>query len=349
MVKVGSSLAGRVITVSYVYPESPAMRLGIARGDQIVSVDGVLATDNTDNGIAVLIEALSPTLAASHKVVFSRAGTSIALTLTPEKVKLQQAEYKVLDTLASPSGKLGYLLFNSHVTDAEDKLVEAMNAFKTQGVRNLVVDLRYNGGGYLSIANALAASVAGSARAVGQIFEMALFSDKRSAENYAMPFSLTGLGNQVYPSLNLSKIYVLVTGSTCSASESFINGLRGIDVEVELIGSTTCGKPYGFYPQDNCGITYAAMELEGVNAKGQGGYADGMAPQCAVNDDLTHPLGDPAEGMLSVVIKRLQGRTCGQATASALGARSLVVMSTRDDSLVFRPAWQSHKILSSPR
>jgi C-terminal processing protease CtpA/Prc len=355
MVKVGSSLVGRVITVSYVYPASPAspaMRLGIQRGDQIISVDGVSVTDNTANGIAVLNEALFPNQATSHTLVFSRAGTTFTRMVTPEKVQLQQAEFKVLSTPGAPGTpvvKLGYLLFNNHAPDAEAKLVEAMSAFTAQGVNNLVVDLRYNGGGYLSIANALAASVAGSARANGKTFEMTRFSDKRSSENYAMPFSMIGLGNQVYPSLNLSKIYVLVTGSTCSASESFINGLRGIDVEVELIGNTTCGKPYGFYPQDNCGLTYAAMELEGVNAKGAGGYSDGMAPQCVANDDLSQPLGDPAEGMLSVVLKRLQGLSCNQATGVALGATSLAGMSLRDTSLVLRPEWQNNKVLQISR
>jgi len=240
---------------------------------------------------------------------------------------------------------LGYLLFNSHVPSAENILVQAMTTFKQEGVNDLVVDLRYNSGGYLSIANALAFSVAGSARAQGQTFEIARFSDKRSAENYAMKFSSLGLGNQVYPSLDLAKIYVLVTGSTCSASESFINGLRGVNVQLELIGTTTCGKPYGFYPQDNCGLTYAGMEIEGVNAKGEGGYSDGMAPQCAANDDLNHPLGDPAEGMLSVVLKRIQGLTCPQTIGLAIGATSLSGMSLRDHSEVVRPMWQNNKFL----
>jgi hypothetical protein len=155
----------------------------------------------------------------------------------------------------------------------------------------------------LAIANALAYSVAGSVKAQGKIFEQTRFSDKRASENYVMNFSSKGLNNQSYPSLGIGKIYVLVTGGTCSASESFINGLRGIDVEVELIGSTTCGKPYGFYPQDNCGITYAAMEMEAMNAKGEGGFSEGMMPQCAAIDDLSRPLGDASEGMLSIAMR----------------------------------------------
>ena len=138
---------------------------------------------------------------------------------------------------------------------------------------------------------------------------------------------------------------MLVSGNTCSASESFVNGLRGVDVQVELIGQTTCGKPYAFYPQDNCGLTYAAMEMEGVNAKGEGGFSDGIVPQCVANDDLSHPLGDPAEGMLSVALKRMQGQTCSQATSLALGSMSLKGMALNDNSKVVRPEWQNNKFL----
>ncbi|MFM9993181.1 MAG: S41 family peptidase, partial [Burkholderiaceae bacterium] len=243
------------------------------------------------------------------------------------------------------SQKIGYLLFNSHVPSAETYLIQAMTYFKQQDISDLVVDLRYNGGGYLAIANALAYSVAGRTQAQGKVFEWIQFSDKRSSENYALNFSNRGLNNQAYPSLGVSKIYVLVTGGTCSASESFINGLRGIDVQVELIGGTTCGKPYGFYPQENCGITYAAMEMETVNAKLEGGFSDGMTPKCTVLDDLSRPLGDVSEGMLSVAIKRIQGQSCSQATGLAISSQSLSGMALRDEGVLLRPDWQSNKFL----
>ena len=67
------------------------------------------------------------------------------------------------------------------------------------------------------------------------------------------------------PTLNLTRVYVLTTADTCSASESIINGLKGAGVTVNQIGVTTCGKPYGFYPQDNCGTTYFSIEFRGVN------------------------------------------------------------------------------------
>ena len=100
------------------------------------------------------------------------------------------------------------------------------------------------------------------------------------------PFHSTAQGfslpdGQALPTLNLSRVYVLVGSGTCSASEAIVNGLRGVGVTVNLIGATTCGKPYGFYPTDNCDTTYFAIQFQGVNQLGQGDYADGFAPTCA--------------------------------------------------------------------
>jgi hypothetical protein len=106
-------------------------------------------------------------------------------------------------------------------------------------------------------------------------------------------------------------VFVLTTSSTCSASESIINSLQGVNVQVIQVGSTTCGKPYGFYPTDNCGVTYFSIQFQGVNAKNFGNYPDGFTPQntltpqgvpvlgCSVADDFTHALGDSAEGLLA--------------------------------------------------
>jgi len=342
MLKTSTNGGIKVLTVAYVYPNTPASLAGLARGDQILAIDGASLNDASTQATATFNEGLHPTQAAPHTFQILRAGQTLNLSMQAASISLQQVEYKVL---SSGSSKIGYLLFNSHVPGAEAYLIQAMTYFKQQAVTELVVDLRYNGGGYLTIANALAYAVAGSTKAQGKVFELTKFSDKRSAENYAMNFSNLGLNNQAYPLLGIGKIYVLVTGSTCSASESFINGLRGIDVQVELIGSTTCGKPYGFYPQDNCGITYAAMEMEGVNAKGEGGFSDGMVTQCAALDDLTHPLGDPLEAMMSVALKRMQGQTCNQAAGFAISSQGLSGMSLGDNGTLLRPEWQSNKFL----
>jgi len=247
--------------------------------------------------------------------------------------------------------KVGYLLFNDHVLTAEPALISAFGTLQTQGVTDLVLDLRYNGGGYLFIASEVGYMIAGGSgrpSLTNQVFESTQFSSKRTGENETTTFedraclpnptTFNCTSSAPLPSLNLSRVYVLVSGGTCSASEAVVNGLRGVDVEVHLIGDTTCGKPYGFFGQDNCGITYFPIEFQGVNAKGFGSYADGFVPGgsggagvpgCAANDDLDHALGDPAEGQLA---SALSYRASGNSACLpvAVANRQTPLAATRD-------------------
>lgn len=342
---VGSS---RRIRVSYVYPTTQpglAAGLGIARGDEIISIDGV-AVNNAFSQSAI-DQAMTPINSASHTFVIQGPSSTRTVTLTASTVTLPQAEHRVVSD--SGGTKWGYLIFNSHVESAQAPLLAALTDFKSQKIDQLVVDLRYNGGGYVALASALAYGVAGSARTQGKTFETLRYNDKRSSINENMPFYSTDMDGHAIDALSFSKIYVLTTDQTCSASESFINGLRGVDVEVVQIGGTSCGKPYGFVPQDNCGITYAAMEFDGVNQKGQGGYVDGMVPQCAASDDLNHALGDPAEAMFAMAIARHRGLTCTSVAASRmLGSQNLKGLGAGQFKLI-KPQWQGGKILGASK
>jgi hypothetical protein len=132
---------------------------------------------------------------------------------------------------------------------------------------------------------------------------------------------------------------VLTTAGTCSASESVINSLRGVDVEVNLIGGQTCGKPYAFTPVPNCGTTYFSIEFQGVNQKGFGDYPDGIAPTCNVPDDLAHEQGDPAEGLLAAALSYRANNACPvSATAHARAqALTLVRPEAKEISIYTRP------------
>ncbi|HSB23279.1 MAG TPA: S41 family peptidase [Burkholderiaceae bacterium] len=308
--------APRSIRVAYVHAGSQADIAGVRRGDTLLSADNVLADDTTQGGVNVLSAALFPASGTQHTLSLARGATTTTYTFVAGDVLLKSVQSQILNI---NNTKVGYLLFNDHVLTAEPDLTNAMTVMQNNAVSDLVLDLRYNGGGYLFIASEVAYMIAGAARTNGQVFESTIFNNKRSGENSSTGFeSLACLpdtnfqctSNSPLPTLNLSRIYVLVSGSTCSASEAIINSLRGVDVDVRLIGSTTCGKPYGFFPQDNCGITYFPIEFQGVNAKGFGDYANGFipggtgltadnVPGCAANDDLDHALGDPAEGQLA--------------------------------------------------
>lgn len=316
----------RDVRVAYVTPGGPAAAAGVARGDRLLTLDGV---DVTTGPSAPLNAALSPTQAGEvHTMTVapvSGGQRSVSLGAT----SLAQPPVINVKTLSTGSGLVGYLQFNDHIDPAEAQLIAAIQQFKNAGVNGLVLDMRYNGGGLLGIASELAYMVAGPTTTAGQAFERLVFNNKNpyrlTAAQATYPFQPTTLGysttaGQPLPFLGLNKVTVLAGPDTCSASESVVNGLRGIGVQVDLVGNTTCGKPYGFYAADNCGTTYFAINFQGVNAQGFGDYGDGMAPTCTVADDFTHELGDANEARLAAALTLRAGGAC-PAPVSTSGLR----------------------------
>lgn len=310
-----------------VEPGSPSDAAGLRRGDMLVTVDDVDFINAGDSASVGRINAgLFPVTAGEvHRLTVRRGSATLDATLASASVQTVPVKNtKVIDT---PTGKVGYLTFGSHNAVSELQLIESVAQLKAAGVTDLVLDVRYNGGGLLYIASELAYMIAGPAATVGKVFEQARYSDKikpqppllfrSTAYGYRAP--APALAGQELPYLGLKRVTLLTTPGTCSASESIINSLRGVDVEVNLIGGQTCGKPYAFTPAPNCGTTYFAIEFQGVNNKGFGDYADGIAPTCVVADDLGHQIGDPAEGMLAAALSYRATSACpAQPRASAV-------------------------------
>ncbi|MDH6156031.1 MULTISPECIES: S41 family peptidase [unclassified Janthinobacterium] len=341
----------RQAVVSIVEPGSPAALMGLQRGDLLQTIDGVDFIYAADTASMNIINAgLFPKAQGTHTLGLSRNGTPISVSLTAVEVSTSAVQNeRIIDT---PTGKVGYLTFNTHNNVAERQLVETMRRFQAAGISDLVLDVRYNGGGYLDIASELAYMIAGPQATTGKTFEQLLFNDKTKPQA-PVPFHTQSLGfpapNRLaqgtpLPSLGLKRVTLLTTSNTCSASEAIINGLRGVDVQVNLIGGTTCGKPYGFYPAANCGTTYFAVQFQGVNAKGFGDFADGIAPTCDVTDDYQHQLGDPAEGMLAAALRYRSSGSCVPATGAT--RLSSAIESPFDTATrLLRPAYKEIAIL----
>lgn len=324
---LGSATPPRNIRVAYVDPLTPAASAALTRGMTLVSVDGFSADDNTSAGIERLNEAIfSPVNGQSYSFVLrDLMGVNRSVSMTAAQItKTPVQNTRTIDTA---SGRVGYLTFTDHIAPAEGQLVAAVQSLASQNITDLVLDLRYNGGGYLYIASQVGYMVAGSSRTSGRTFERLLFNDKRTADNndpdnnapfYNVTSGFTGSGtsaNQPLPQLVLNRVYVLAGPGTCSASESIVNGLRGIGIDVVLVGGTTCGKPYGFTARDNCGISYFPIEFQGVNDAGFGDFADGFAATCAAADDLTRALGDASETMLAAALSHRATGSCPTASA----------------------------------
>jgi C-terminal processing protease CtpA/Prc len=350
----------RSVRIAYLEANLPASTTSqnLVRGDTVLTVDGadvVNATDQTS--INTINAGLSPANSGeSHTFTVEDPGSSTPRTVTLAAVNETSTPVLMEKTLTGANGgTVGYILYNDQIAPAESELIKAINDLNSKGVSDLILDLRYNGGGLLDLASELGYMIGGSQTA-GQTFEVEQFNNQYSTTNpvtgqpitptlfhtTTQGFSVTA--GQTLPTLNLPRVVVITGQDTCSASESIINGLEGAGVTVYQIGSTTCGKPYGFYPQDNCGTTYFSIEFQGVNAQGVGSYGDGFSPAnttpaaglsvpgCSVADDFDHALGNPGEGRIATALAYLANpvpATCpspptGNAAPSILSQRQVL-------------------------
>ncbi len=331
-----ASAPPREIVVGYTEPNSPATApaVNLARGAELLEADGVDVINGAD--VDTLNAAFFPSQAGETHTFRVRDldGTTRDITMTSADVTATPVQN--VATIPTATGDVGYMQFNSHLATAEQGLIDAVNQLQAAGITDLIVDLRYNGGGFLDIASEFAYMIAGAGPTAGRFFEDLVFNDKHPATDPVtgqplspMPFHTTTLGfsgaaGLPLPTLDLARVFVLTGADTCSASESIMNGLRGLgaDMEVLQIGSTTCGKPYGFYPTDNCGTTYFTIQFRGENNVGFGDYSDGFSPNnttgtigtvvpgCSIADDFTHALGDPLEGRLAAALAYRINQSC---------------------------------------
>lgn len=311
-------VTGSRIFALYVDPNSQVANV-ITRGAELTAVNGSAPTSLSAD---YLNNALFP----------GQPGKSVSLTFRLPGTSMTQTRSMVSETFDSttvgqpstitPTGgaKVGYLLFNQHLLVSETALNQAMTYFKQQGITELVLDMRYNGGGYLFVAEEVASMIGGVA-VQGQVFERLIFNAKHPEQTQdpgnTLHFTAQDSQKHSLPQLGLSRVFVLTGSSTCSASESIINGLAPY-VQVVRIGRTTCGKPYGSMQYDIGNQAYFALQFEGVNANGTDNYKAGFTPTCTVDDDLKYPLGDQREERLKAALYYAANNSCPPATTVTL-------------------------------
>ena len=204
------------------------------------------------------------------------------------------------DTLTLQSGKTGHLVFDEFISPSTQELKTAFAFFKAQGVKDLILDLRYNNGGILDVATQLASYIAGT-NFFSTPFIKSSYNDKKAAAND----TTINFQSVAYP-LNLSRLVVITTGETASASEEVINGLKS-HMLVTTIGDTTNGKPTGMNVwQYQYTYIFAPVTFKLVNSAGQGDFFAGFAPAKYVTDDITHDFNDKNESCFKEAIYFLE-------------------------------------------
>jgi carboxyl-terminal processing protease len=263
--------------VRYVEPASPAAAKGIQRGDRVLSINGKSAASviSSEDFSGLTANAAGDVLTLE----ITRGNAELTVVVTAAVFPLTPVRNATVLT-TSGGRKLGYLLVNNMVTQALAPMEAAFAQFKAAGVNDVVLDLRYNGGGLVSTGATLASYIAGT-RGNGLSYAKLRYNDKRAAANN------TNFAFETKPqALNLSRVFVLMGRRTCSASEQVISGLQGAGLQVVTVGENTCGKPVGFLPTSYCKYTYSVVNFDSVNHLNKGSYFKGLDTTCPVSEDF---------------------------------------------------------------
>jgi C-terminal peptidase prc len=290
------------------FPGSPAAEAGMDRGDTLLSVNGKTVADLLRTGEIGTIfgaEQVGVTADLAWRDMQRRERSA---TLTKRLVTIPTVSQTAV--LNAGGARVGYVHFRNFVQPSVEALNAAFTQLRDQGATELVLDLRYNGGGLVSVAQHLAGLIAGPPL-VGQVFVQFTHNDKQSSRNTAYKFEAKP------QALAATRLVVIATRGSASASEAIINGLRPY-MDVKVVGDTTYGKPVGQYGFDFCEKVLYPVSFLVTNARGEADYFGGIPADCAAPDDVDHALASPQEASLAeaLYVSR-NGRCSGTATAQA--------------------------------
>ncbi len=319
--------------VRYIVKNSDASTKAIARGDLFTGVDG--QTLNRDNYIELLFgDNATYTLNMADIVNGTISPNGIEVSLTKQEAQLEDPVY-IVKSIDVSGQKIGYLMYNGFTNEFDQELNDAVGQLKSDGITDLILDLRYNSGGSVNSSRLLSSMIYGTH--TDQLFlrqrwnpkiQAAFTADDPTAlEDYFADETSAGTPLNT---LNLSRVFILITGSTASASELVINGLDPY-IDVITIGTTTTGKnefsltmvddpdrdgaPFIYTPsresQINPENSWAIQPLVGrnENASGFSDYTAGFAPDIELDEDLDNfgILGDINEPLLARAIQEITG------------------------------------------
>jgi C-terminal processing protease CtpA/Prc len=203
------------------------------------------------------------------------------------------------DTLHLKTGVTGYLVFDQFVKPSNAELETAFAFFSRNYINNIIVDLRYNGGGDVTVLQNLAAHIAGPSL-FGKPFLKMTHNEQQKKMDKTLNFA------SVTSSVNVSKMVVITTRGTASASEDLINGLKPF-MEVKTIGDLTNGKPVGMYAfRHKTKYYFVPITFTLLNTKDESDFYDGFAPEKYVHDDITYDWGNRNEACLKEAINLLE-------------------------------------------
>ena len=324
------------LRVTSVNPDSPADRVGIMRGEYIGRVNGLDIT--VANWASMYNRLLYPTTSSVSVTMMSSTEYggefyfSDDYTVTLSAANIGNHPVVASDIIEYGGRRVGYVAYNSFTRGPVDSSAEydadleaVFEMFETEGIDELVVDLRYNGGGAVSSCQKLLSMIAPKAKLGQKAFTLrhnASIEEQLGEDEKVVKL----LEN--YSNVNMNRVYVIATDMSASASEMVIVGLRGLDVDVTVVGGDTEGKNVGMDVMskhiDGYNYTFAPITFQIYNAKGFTDYSNGIPADYKVDEwedlrsDGWKPLGDPEEAVLKMVLNLIDGsRAVAEPTRSA--------------------------------
>ena len=324
--------ASNQLIISESFEGTPALAAGIDRGSSILAigtseaslrdVSSILATE----GSAGINNALGENTVGLTRVfrVRDRVGYVSTITLAKADYTLTPVSSRYGAKVIDDGGKkVGYINLRTFINTAESPLRTAFADFRAQGVTEVIIDLRYNGGGLVSIAT-LINNLLARDKTSSQVANYTTFRASKASNNDTTYFSAQP------QSITPTRIAFIGTGGSASASELVMNTfIPHLGNRAALIGTNTYGKPVGQIAVDRtaCDDRLRVVAFATENSARQGAYYTGLAgfmgATCQAVDDVTRPLGDPQEASIKTALDFLAGRACTPINPSSMeGARS---------------------------
>lgn len=292
--------------VVFVYPNSPAQRAGIKRGDIITKVDNISTQASN-------LEQIKDRLKNRKQLTFTfwKKGKRYKRKIIKYDYAVHTISHvKIYHIL---NKKVGYMVFSDFIPSKEGEIDRIFKQFKSAQVDELILDLRYNGGGDMNVAKHLS-SLIGGAYINNKVSTHYLFNSKYSHLNYTTHFKEFS-----HNQLNLNRLFVITSKRTCSASEQLILNLRASNNQMEVIqiGQETCGKPYAY---NSIGL-FCDKALFLINTKAQNSDyemigANGLHPTCVVEDNIHKAFGDKEESSLKEALYYITHDRCSPQSQS---------------------------------
>lgn len=274
--------------ISFVYANSPIAQLGVQRGWEIIAVNATSVPDIVSQNLLATIFGPSQAGYTNHIKIVNLQQDTLEFDVQKTEVSENTVLYKNVYEYAG--GKTGYLVFKSFIEPSIAELKTAFTYFQSENINNLVLDLRYNGGGLMSVANYLASAI-GGANVTNKVFVKFSHNNTKTGNDFQNLFSTPDVP------LNINKLVVIATSSTASASEAVINGLMPF-MDVKVVGGNTHGKPVGMYSFEHGNYKLVPICFKLTNSQDYGDYFDGLPADALRADDLSKDWGNKEEASL---------------------------------------------------